>query len=279
MSKLTRNGAILDYQVTGEGPVLILIPGANGTGNIFQQAVQFLKHKFTVVTFDRRGYGQSKLTEPLPDEVTDTNSRYRLKTDAGDVAALAKLVSPNARVDIMGTSSGAIVAMETLQDHPEIVNQITFHEPPINSFMPSAKKDQADNEKIVETAFNKSIVAGMQLFGQIMNISPLDAKAMNSRPAVVNSDSDDPAVAGTKHWFKYEVRQYTSSPMDIEGFKKSRDRIHLLNGTDSVGSYPQKVNQFLANYLQLPIYDIPGGHLGYAQKPEGFATTLEAILL
>ena len=60
MATLNQTGATLDYQVKGNGPVLILIPGANGTGNIFQGAVEFLQHKFTVVTFDRRGYGNSK---------------------------------------------------------------------------------------------------------------------------------------------------------------------------------------------------------------------------
>ncbi|WP_225356372.1 hypothetical protein [Secundilactobacillus pentosiphilus] len=60
---------------------------------------------------------------------------------------------------------------------------------------------------------------------------------------------------------------------------KYSDRIHLLNGTDSVGSYPQDVNALRSNYWNIPSYDIPGGHLGYAQKPEGFATTLEAVLL
>ena len=100
-----------------------------------------------------------------------------------------------------------------------------------------------------------------------------------SKPAVALSGNDDPAIAGMKYWFQYEIRQYTSRKIDIDQLAKYSDRIHLLNGTDSVGSYPQDVNAFLANYWHLPIYDIPGGHLGYAQKPEGFATTLEAVLL
>ncbi|GAX02109.1 alpha/beta fold hydrolase [Secundilactobacillus silagei] len=279
MTTLNQTGANLDYHVTGDnGPVLILIPGANGTGNIFQGAAKFLQHKFTVVTYDRRGYGNSKLTESLPDEVADIHSTYRLKTDASDVAALAKKLSPNAPVYIMGSSSGSIVAMETLQDYPDIVKGIAFHEPPINSFLPNAKQDQANNNAIVKTAFEQDMGAAMKKFGQFMRIGELDAKMM-SKPAVALSGNDDPAIAGMKYWFQYEIRQYTSRKIDIDQLAKYSDRIHLLNGTDSVGSYPQDVNAFLANYWHLPIYDIPGGHLGYAQKPEGFATTLEAVLL
>lgn len=278
MATLNQTGATLDYQVKGNGPVLILIPGANGTGHIFQGAVEFLQHKFTVVTFDRRGYGNSKLAEPLPAEAREINSTYRLKTDAADVAALAAKLSPNEPVYIMGSSSGSIVAMETLQDYPDIVKGIAFHEPPINSFLPNAKQDQENNNAIVKSAFEEDMGAAMKKFGQFMRIGGLDAKMM-SKPAVNLKGNTDPAIAGMKFWFQYEIRQYTSRKIDIDQLAKYSDRIHLLNGTDSVGSYPQDVNAFLSDYWNIPIYDIPGGHLGYAQKPEGFATTLEAVLL
>lgn len=278
MPTLTRPGATIHYTTLGNGPVLILIPGANGTGNIFQPVAQLLQTKFTVVLFDRRGYGDSHLTKPLPTDAAEITSTYRLKTDADDVAALASLVSPNAPVNIMGSSSGSIVAMEVLQDHPEIVNHIAFHEPPINSFMPTAAHDQQVNNDIVTAAFEQDMGAAMKLFGQAMNIGGLDAKMM-SKPAVTLSNNDDPAVQGMKHWFQYEIRQYTSRQINIKQLSQFRSQIHLLNGTDSRGSYPQTVNQFLSQYWDLPIYDIPGGHLGYVQKPEGFATTLEAVLL
>lgn len=278
MTALNQKGATLDYNVKGNGPVLILIPGANVTGNIFQGTAEFLQHKYMVVTFDRRGYGNSKLTEPLPAEAEEVNSTYRIKTDAADVAALAAKLSPDEPVYIMGSSSGSIVAMETLQDYPDIVKEIAFHEPPINSFLPNAKQDQENNNAIVKSAFEEDMGAAMKEFGQFMRIGGLDAKMM-SKPAVNLKGNDDPTVAGMKYWFQYEIRQYTSRKIDIDQLAKYSDRIHLLNGTDSVGSYPQDVNAFLSNYWHIPVYDIPGGHLGYAQKPEGFATTLEAVLL
>ncbi|KRM58771.1 hypothetical protein C5L31_000564 [Secundilactobacillus malefermentans] len=276
MSYLNRDGAKLYYETVGEGPVFIFIPGANGTGNIFAGAAKLMQEHFKVVMFDRRGYGKSELTKPLPDEASEIDSTYRLKTDASDVAALAKELSPDEPVYITGSSSGSIVAMETLQDYPEVVKQIAFHEPPINSFLPNAKEDQASNNAIVKAAFEQDMGVAMKEFGKFMRISPIDAKMM-SKPAAKLEGNDDPAVKGMKYWFQYEIRQYTSRKMDIDKLKQYRDRISLLNGTDSRGSYPQDVNQFLAKYWDVTIYDIPGAHLGYAQKPEGFATTLEAI--
>lgn len=67
METLELQGAKLRYHQVGQGPVLIFIPGANGTGNIFLPLAEQLKDHFTVVAVDRRDYGESELTEPLPD--------------------------------------------------------------------------------------------------------------------------------------------------------------------------------------------------------------------
>lgn len=75
-------------------------------------------------------------------------------------------------------------------------------------------------------------------------------------------------------WSEYEIRQYTDSDITLDDFKKHEDQITLLNGTDSKGSFPQDVNFYINEQIGLPIFDIPGGHLGYVQKPEGFAEVL-----
>ncbi|KRM72973.1 alpha/beta fold hydrolase [Lacticaseibacillus brantae] len=279
MSYLNLEGAKLHYDTVGSGPLLILIPGANGTGDIFAHAAEFLKDKFMVVMFDRRGYGQSELTGATPEDIIDIDSTYRIKTDAKDVHALAQALSPNQKAYIMGSSSGSIVAMETLQDFPEIVEKIAFHEPPINSFLPTAAQDQATNNDIVQTALTGDMQAAMVKFGQAMRIGGLDAQMMGKPVVGADAVTADARVKGMQYWFKYEIRQYTSRKIDIDLLKQYRDKISLLDGTDSRGSYPQMVNDFLAQYWDVTIYDIPGGHLGYAQKPEGFGTTLAAVLL
>ena len=68
------------------------------------------------------------------------------------------------------------------------------------------------------------------------------------------------------NWFKYEIRQYTESDISIEDFSKHKELITLLNGTDSKGSFPQDVNFYISKHTGIDIIDIPGGHLGYAQK-------------
>lgn len=125
METLELQGAKLRYHQVGQGPVLIFIPGANGTGDIFLPLAEQLKDHFTVVAVDRRDYGESELTEPLPDSASNPDSDYRVKRDAQDIAELAKSLSDEP-VYILGSSSGSIVAMHVLKDYPEVVKRLHF---------------------------------------------------------------------------------------------------------------------------------------------------------
>ncbi|MFC4772781.1 hypothetical protein [Enterococcus hermanniensis] len=76
-------------------------------------------------------------------------------------------------------------------------------------------------------------------------------------------------------WINYEIRQYTSREIDLATFKNNHDKVVLLNGTDSGNSFPCSVMNQLSVAIDVPITMIPGGHLGYAQKPEGFAEVIK----
>lgn len=277
MSFLNVKGANLYYETVGQGPVLILIPGANGTGDIFSGLAKLLQNQFTVVTYDRRGYNQSELTEPLPEEAINPHSTYRLETDANDVSALAKYLSEEP-VYILGSSSGAIVAMETLQDHPNIVKKVAFHEPPINTFLANSSDWQTKNAEIVELSQTEGMAAAMKLFFETLHAAPIDAKMM-AKPAVTLKEADNPVLKGMAFWFKHEIRQYTSRKIDLDKMAEQKDKMILLNGTDSVGSFPQDVVKDLSEKLNLPIHSIAGGHLGYVQKPQEFVLTLETLFV
>ncbi|MCJ1655508.1 alpha/beta hydrolase [Staphylococcus sp. NRL 16/872] len=273
METLELKGAKLRYHKVGNGPVLICIPGANGTGDIYMPLAQQLKDKFTVVAVDRRGYGQSELTEPLPDEVSNPDSRYRVKRDAQDIAELANHLSDEP-VYVLGSSSGAIVAMHVLKEHSDIVKRIAFHEPPINTFLPNAKYWQDKNAEIIDIAVNEGMPQAMKLFGETLNTSQLDRQYM-SKPAQAEDDAESKKrFEEMLGWFKYEIRQYTESDISIDDLNKHKDIITLLNGTASRDSFPQEVNFYISEQTGIKIIDIPGGHLGYVQEPEGFANVV-----
>ena len=81
MSLFKVPGAQLYYEVTGSGPLLILIPGARGEGEIFRQVARKLASQYQVVTYDRRGFSRSQLDG-------SQDYAHRLDTDADDVRRL-----------------------------------------------------------------------------------------------------------------------------------------------------------------------------------------------
>ena len=83
----------------------------------------------------------------------------------------------------------------------------------------------------------------MKTFGETLNIAPIDAKMM-SQPA----DTEEGRIEQYKRtmfWSEFEIRQYTHSDITLDDFTKYSDKITLLNGTDSRGSFPQDVNFYI----------------------------------
>lgn len=273
METIQLTDANVRYHKIGKGAVLILIPGANGTGDIFMPLAKQIADHFTVIAVDRRGFGQSKLTAPLPEEAANPHSQYRVKRDAQDIAEIAQRESTEP-VYVLGSSSGSIVAMHVLKEHPNVVKHIAFHEPPINTFLPDRDYWQQKNNEIVDTALNDSMAKAMEIFGKALNVAEIDRQAM-TKPAQNNDDTEqNQRVQEMLNWFKYEIRQYTTSDIQLSDFKPYLDRITLLNGEASKGSFPQDVNNYIAKQTGLDIVEIPGGHLGYVQDSEGFAKVL-----
>ena len=275
MNSIVVEGAKLNYHKVGRGPILILVLGANGTGDIFLPLAEQWKERFTVVAVDRRDYGQSELTKPLPDCAQEANDDYRVKRDAKDIAELAKYLSSEP-VYLLGTSSGVIVTMHTLKDYPEVIKQVAFHEPPIHTFLPDSQYWKEKNDVIVNQIVTEGLQTGMQTFGDTLNIAPIDIKSM-SQPVSEDEVAQKEQYESMMFWAKYEMRQYTQSNIALADLNQHKDSITLLNGVDSKGSFPQDVNFYIAEQTGINITESPGGHLGYVQKTADFAEALREL--
>jgi pimeloyl-ACP methyl ester carboxylesterase len=78
------DGTIIAYERTGSGPPLIVTVGAFCTRHTFI-APESLRLRYTVVTYDRRGRGDSGDTEP-----------YAPQKEYEDLAAVASVTGPEA---------------------------------------------------------------------------------------------------------------------------------------------------------------------------------------
>jgi hypothetical protein len=82
-------GASLYYEVTGAGPILLIIPGAPADADAFAAIAGQLADRYTVVTYDWRGSSRSPLDQP-PGDLPDGLPMQVQGDDAGHLlAALA----------------------------------------------------------------------------------------------------------------------------------------------------------------------------------------------
>lgn len=118
MGKVTsKDGTIIAYDKTGNGPVLILVLGALNSRKSGTKLAKLLSARFTVITYDRRGRGNSTDTAP-----------YSSQCEVEDIAALIDAVGEP--VYIYGHSSGAALALEAAMMLPKKIGKLAIYEVP-----------------------------------------------------------------------------------------------------------------------------------------------------
>ena len=115
MSFIEVNRARLFYEVYGkehsQDPPVVLIHGAPSTGQADWGAIApLLGQKFQVILPDCRGHGHS----------TNPAGTYSFREMADDIAALVRALGYS-RAHIIGHSNGGNIALVTLLEHPEVV--------------------------------------------------------------------------------------------------------------------------------------------------------------
>src|SRR5688572_11799637 len=98
---------------SGNGPALVLVPGMNGTGELFYRQVPLLERSYRVATYSLRDDAES------------------LDVLAADLARTVEAVAPvERRAIIVGESFGGAVALTLALTHPEHVAALVI----LNSF-------------------------------------------------------------------------------------------------------------------------------------------------
>ena len=262
MSTLKVPGAQLSYGISGDGPLLILIPGARGEGEVFRQVARLLAARYQVVTYDRRGFSRSEL-----DGSQDYD--HRLSTDADDVRRLIEHLTDDPAT-VFGSSSGAIVALEVLIHSPERVQTVVAHEPPAVSLLPDAAKWLAFFDGIYDTYCRSGVSEAMHQFADGA-FGSVDHQLMHR---ALREHTNEYTLSNTTYWMEHELRQYPRVELDLAALAAHAERIVLAGGRDAQDQLPYQPNRVLARQLGLDIVDFPGGHLGFVSSPAEFAKEL-----
>jgi pimeloyl-ACP methyl ester carboxylesterase len=115
------DGTAIAYDQAGHGPALIIVDGAMSTrsGRTKPQLVDLLADRFTVLTYDRRGRGDSGDTQP-----------YAVGREIEDIEALLDQAGPSAY--LYGHSSGGCLALDAALRLGPKVGKLAMYEAPYN---------------------------------------------------------------------------------------------------------------------------------------------------
>lgn len=125
MTTLTRpDGPNLHYDISGAGDPLVLVHGSWGESMTWGFVVPGLAERFRVVTYDRRGHGQS---DGSPTEGT-------VHDDVSDLAGLIEELDLGP-AHVCGNSYGTNIALRLAIERPDLVRRFAGHEPPLVSVL------------------------------------------------------------------------------------------------------------------------------------------------
>lgn len=113
------NGTPLAYDAIGQGHPLVIVHGSWTRRQTWGDVAERLSTTFRVVSYDRRGHGESA-AQPDAGTVHD---------DVADLGALIELLGL-APTHVLANSYGSCVALRLAVERPHVVQMLVAHEPP-----------------------------------------------------------------------------------------------------------------------------------------------------
>ena len=270
LNQVSVPGATLHYEVSGSGPVLLLISGGGTDAAAFDGVVPQLAEQYTVVTYDPRGNSRSPYArEPLDERVDQAAEDALAVLDAavGDVPAY-----------VFGSSSGAITGMELLVRHPDRVRLLVAHEPPAVELLPDATSSREFFLEVYDTyrldgraAADRLFYAGIGL-DETDELPPLAELPPEFREVMERMD------ANTDVFYEHKLLPFISYRPDVAALVALEDKIVPAVGSESSKVLPAEPILALSERLGWSVVAFPGGHGGYTSDPFEFATLLLRVL-
>jgi clorobiocin biosynthesis protein CloN7 len=277
MSSTTTNtleapGASLHYEISGSGPVLLMIPGGPTDGGIFVRVVPLLTDDYTVVTYDPRGISRSTRDESEEDVLVEVQ--------ADDASRLLAAVTAEPAY-VFGNSGGAVTALALLSRHRDQISRLVAHEPPLTELLPDSATHRAAHDDLYETYRSAGPGAAMAKFlahaGFDGDSPAADAEA-EQQPDPALLTAMDRVPGNLDLFFGHMLRPITGYVPDDAALRVASAKLVAAGGTASRGQLAHRTTVALADLLGTSVADFPGGHLGFTSHPEAFARVLRDVL-
>jgi pimeloyl-ACP methyl ester carboxylesterase len=266
---LTVPGARLYFEVSGSGPVLLLIPGGPADADGFVPLASFLDDHYTVVRYDPRGISRSRLDGPAEDVPVSVHA---------DDAQQLLLAIGNEPAYVLGSSGGAVIGLALAERHPAQVETLVAHEPPLLELLPEGDERRNGNQAIYDTYLKEGAGPAMETFAAIAgmgeeappaDLDPEALAAMAQAMARMEQNLD--------FFFAHYLMPISAYRPDFSKLQEGSSRVVVGVGEESGGQLANDTALALAERLGADAVVFPGDHVGMMMHPEAFTEKLDEV--
>ncbi len=267
---------------TADGrPLLFMIGQPMQADGFADLAAQFPDR--TVVNYDPRGLGRSSTRR-------DGRDDQRPEDQAADLHALAGYLGQG-KVDVFGSSGGAVAGLTWVATYPDDVATLVAHEPPSTWALPNDAEAADRAFRDVRQAYqDKGFGAGMATFialtmwpGEFSDdyfAQPAPDPAMFGMPTDDDGNRDDPLLSE-------RAVTVTTYAYDLDAIASAPTRVVLGVGEETGNTITARTTRAVAERLGTEPAIFPSHHGGfvggeegnpYAGKPVEFGRRLHEVL-
>jgi pimeloyl-ACP methyl ester carboxylesterase len=261
-------GARLYYELRGTGPLLLAI-GSPMDSTGFAGLANALADRYTVVTYDPRGIGNSSRD--------DTAGDVTPEQQADDVHRLLT-AEDGEPAEVFGSSGGAVVGLALVTAHPGQVRTLVAHEPPVIELLPDRAQLHAQIQDIYDTYRSDGAEKAMEKFMAHAGLGGAPGPEAEAPRWEPSPEQLERMRVTTSHFLAHLLRPTTRYRPDIPALRAARTRIVVAVGAGSTGQLANRTAVALADRLGTPAVEFPGDHGGFAALPEQFGRVLDQAL-
>ncbi|WP_455193586.1 alpha/beta fold hydrolase [Eubacterium ramulus] len=266
----------------GSGPILLLIHGVACDSEFFRETSAILAEKFTVISYDRRGYSRSIAEEGENDfsvwaHAEDAAEIIRLeqkrKAEEGQCPVEAGLQSDGCSADqstgvlVAGCSAGGAVAAALATKYPELVRQVFLHEPLMRGSGELAAEQDAFWEKLRKSTEKHRIITCMMHFVNAMG-------GMNREKEGQSLEQQSRNLKNLELFLEKEMDSF--SGLKLDDFDISVPVTVACGSDDRTGMFHRSAHQ-AAEAKGWKYVTVPGYHNFASDEPEAFAKCLTEV--
>ena len=231
------DGTTIAYDSRGEGPALVMVPGAFCDRKSFRSLAACLEPDFTVYLYDRRGRGDS----------SDAGA-YAVEREVEDLEAVVSAAGGAACV--FGHSSGAALALEAAAAGVDI-RRLAAYEPPYAGEGGPTPELADDLRRLAASGHRDEAAA---LFLRTTGAPPQVIDMIKAGP-------DWPGMLAIAHTLPYDITLGNGGEVPVDRLAKITARTLALAGGASAGWAVEAAETIAATVPDASMQVLPGqGH-------------------